>query len=186
MSKDDIERIEEVKEWYVNTADWLQTLASALHQMARKETPIATITPSGLFQTPSEIEDSLNAKLDHSSTASSMKLFAAFEGALRYDTKHRQRKGGVGKDLKRMIKQENLKDIDIADIINCWRARYMMTTTFSILKGLFKYRHWLAHGRYWDNVGYPVKKSAITPTYIYYEMRECFDEFKRHEADFGW
>lgn len=46
--------------------------------------------------------------------------------------------------------------------------------------------HWLAHGRYWDNINLPVSKTAITPMYIYELMRECFDEFKRHESDFEW
>jgi hypothetical protein len=189
MSKANIERIEHIIDWYGHTKEWLTNYAGALHKLGRGEITTEILNASDLFLKSSEIDESLNTKLDHLFTAASFKLFAAFEGALRFDTKNRQSKRRVGKDLRGMIKRKkkNLKDIDVSDIVYCWYNRYSIPiANFSILKGLFKYRHWLAHGQYWDNVGYPVKKSAITPEYIYDEMRRCFDEFKRHESDFEW
>lgn len=192
MSKENIERIKDVIDWYSYTAEWLQNFTGILHDISTigSSTNISIEVPSDLqFLTPEEIDSALNKKLDQLSIASSFQLFAAFEGAIRFDTINRQRKGRVGKELKKMIKRakKNLKDIDIKDIINCWCQRYSINqTNLSTIKGLLQYRHWLAHGRYWDNINLPVSKSAITPMYIYQLMRECFDEFKRHEPDFEW
>ena len=192
MSKKNIERIEEVIDWYSFTMEWLQNFTGVLHEIStiRSTTGLSIEIPRDIrFLTPQEIDSALNKKLDRLSVASSLQLFAAFEGAIRFDTKNRQKKARVGKDLKKMIRRanKNLKDIDIKDIINCWCERYSIEKgNLSTIKGLFQYRHWLAHGRYWDNINIPVSKSAITPRYIYQLMRDCFDEFKRHEPDFEW
>ncbi len=190
MSRENIERIQDVIDWYSYTSEWLQNFTFALHDIATMggTTDIYIEIPSDLqFLIPQEIDYALHKKLDQLSIASSFQLFAAFEGAIRYDTKNRQRKARVGKDIKRMIrrKRKSLKDIDIKDILDCWCQRYSIDPSrVNTIKGLLQYRHWLAHGRYWDNINLPVSKSAISPKYIYELMRECFDEFKRHESEF--
>ncbi len=192
MSKENIERIKDVIDWYSFTMEWLQNFAGVLHEISRQGniTGFSVEIPDDLmFLTPHEIDSSLNKKLDKLSMASSFQLFASFEGTIRFDAKHRQKKARVGKDLKNMIRRlnKNLKDIDIKDIIDCWCERYSIEKrNLSTIKGLFQYRHWLAHGRYWDDINLPVRKSAITPKYIYQLMRDCYDEFKRHEPDFEW
>ena len=188
MSRENIDTIEDVNNFYMLTKQWLQNLANAVNELTKQGIVSNPLIPTDLlFLAPYEIDASLNNKLDHLSAAASLQLFTAFEGSLRFDTTKRQRKARVGKDLKNIIRRKNLKDISVIDIINCWCNRYSIDKrTFSVMKGLFRYRHWLAHGRYWDNIGVPVSKSAITPEYIYSIMRDCFDEFNCHEPDFIW
>lgn len=190
MSRGDIEKIDHIIDWYDQTKEWLNNYAGTLHRVAKGEISAEILVPSSLFLTTSEIDESKNKKLDCLSTATSLKLFAAFEGALRFDTKNRHNKGKVGKDFKSLIRRtnKNLKDIEVSEIIDCWCNYYSINKSkVSILKGLFKYRHWLAHGRYWDNVGYPVHNiSAITPEFIHKKMRFCFNEFHHCEDDFEW
>jgi hypothetical protein len=192
MGRENIERIEDIIQWYSSTVEWLQNFAGALHATANQgisASPLIQMPSDIMFLTPQEVDSSLSKKLDQLSIASSFQLFASFEGAIRYDAIDRQRKARVGKDLRKIIRgaNNNIKNLDVPDILNCWCKRYSIDASkVTIIKGLFQYRHWLAHGRYWDNINLPVKRSAITPQYIYELMRDCFDEFKRHEEDFGW
>jgi hypothetical protein len=192
MSREDIDRIDEVIRWYQSSREWLENLAAAFIRLPAVENPpdLPILPPADLlFLTPREVDNVLNQKLDRLSLAASLQLFASFEGAIRYDTLRRKSKARVGRDLKRLLrrKKRSLKDIDVIEIVHCWCERYgIEKKTFGVLKGLFQYRHWLAHGRYWNNLHLPVSKSAISPMDIYVEMRYCFDELKNYEPDFDW
>lgn len=192
MAREDIDRIDEVIRWYQSSREWLENFAAALMRLPALENPedLPIHPPANLrFLTLGEVNNALNEKLDRLSLAASLQLFASFEGAIRYDTRRRKSRARVGRDLKRLLrrKKRSLKDIDVIEIIHCWCERYgIEKKNFGVLKGLFQYRHWLAHGRYWDNLNLPVSKTAISPMDIYVEMRYCFDELKKFESDFDW
>ncbi len=188
MAKVDIEKIDEIYEWYYHTGEWLRAYSAEVIRLARNRifnSPL--ICDELLFKNPSEIQNSLILKLDRLSMVSVFQLFVSFEGSIRYDTDKRQRRPRVGKDLKKLVRGKNARNVKISKIIDCWCDYYSINKNdFAILKGLSDYRNWLAHGRYWDNVKIPAKLSAITPDYVFIQMRSCFDEFKKYESDFEW
>lgn len=189
VSKSNIERIDEVISWYESTDDWLQQLAASLHSAASHGAPLHHSIPADiLFLTPDDINTSLSTKQEKLSTAASMQLFSACEGSLRFDADTRKRKRNVGKLLKALLAtKKHLKDVDLDDVIDCWCQSYSIPVNrYSTFKGLFKYRNWLAHGKYWDDINPPVALSAITPHMIYQVFRKCFDDFKNQESDFEW
>lgn len=180
-------------DWYNSTYEWLSLYAQELHSYAHTVNTANIRFPSDLvFLDPGEIDLALKEKQDRLSLAACMQLFSAFEGTLKFDSSKRVRKRRVGKRIKKLInnmKKQNkeFKDISVKDLLDCWCDEYSMDKKSSaMLRGLFAYRHWLAHGRYWHELQLPIRKSAITPELLHAEMRKCFNEFARYETDFVW
>ncbi len=80
-------------------------------------------------------------------------LISATESALRIDfyTKISDRKRlDITKDFKQIQREKEDRVSLEQDIIEKWKEHYPAEKKyFSALLGLLKYRHWLAHGRYW-------------------------------------
>lgn len=91
--------------------------------------------------------------LDESRRSSSMDVFAALEAAFRIDFLQRcygRQKGDISRAFQELYRNRGPRVSLERDILTVWRnnsnvPRRMITD----LTGAFKYRHWLAHGRYW-------------------------------------
>lgn len=101
-----------------------------------------------------EIEEEMLMRMDESDKTHSLLLLTAVEAMFRLDAEERYRR--KNKDpLSRKIRElyRTRKNIKLEDHLITARAEVepLMKRYFDALKGAFKYRHWLAHGRYWES-----------------------------------
>ena len=104
--------------------------------------------------TSSEIEVELQTRLEELDRLVSLSILSALEASFRLDylTRCSQRKKD---DLSRKMREIYQKKGSSAslekDILRVWKIVYPQYKSFiSELVTAFKYRHWLAHGRYWE------------------------------------
>ena len=118
-----------------------------------------------------ELMERLSYHLQEAEYDASLALFAAIEAALRLDIHYRHEKRL--KDLRSRRIRELLNrprgrsnhDIEIDEIIKTLKigasvSQRSIDRIISRLQEYFKYRHWLAHGRYWKR-----KQGSCTPTF---------------------
>ena len=99
-----------------------------------------------------EIRWEMNSLLEEQDRAASMNLLAALEAAFRVDFLqrcYRKGKDSVSREFRELYALKgsyvSLED----DIFQIWKQKSSVpSSVISHLKGAFKYRHWLAHGRY--------------------------------------
>lgn len=96
-----------------------------------------------------ELDDRL-AELDHTTT---MNLLAAVEASFRVDYLHRcyqNKKDPISRQFSELHREKGSRASLEDDIFEVWKTH---TTgggpIISELRGAFRFRHWLAHGRYW-------------------------------------
>ena len=91
--------------------------------------------------------------LDENERNSSMNILAALEAAFRIDFIQRsqaRKRDGLSRVLRRLYTKEGARVSLEDDILPRWKQEYPeLRSIVSELIGAFKYRHWLAHGRYW-------------------------------------
>ncbi|MFA7338425.1 MAG: hypothetical protein WC028_16685 [Candidatus Obscuribacterales bacterium] len=100
-----------------------------------------------------EMSDELELRLAEEDLLNVFSLLSAIEAWFRVDTELRVRKklkdalsDRVRKVYKQKGKYMSLED----DIFTAWSdCGFLPKAVISDLKGAFKFRHWLAHGRYW-------------------------------------
>ena len=104
-----------------------------------------------------EILDRLDYHLREAEYDACLTLFGAIEAAFRLDVDHRHKKrlkDMRSKAARQMIKlsREHFDHrIPINDLFDLLAIDHSATkNTIDSLKVCFKYRHWLAHGRYWQ------------------------------------
>lgn len=82
-----------------------------------------------------------------------MNLLAALEAAFRIDYLQRvsfKKKDDLSKRFREMFKKKAQRASLEDDILDEWKRCYpSLIPALGDLKSAFKYRHWLAHGRYW-------------------------------------
>ena len=82
-----------------------------------------------------------------------LNMLVATEAELRhdYDLRSRRRhKSKIGVRLRELFKTYEKRVKLEEQLLEAWKAEFPMEAPkFSKLKGAFKYRHWLAHGRGW-------------------------------------
>jgi hypothetical protein len=101
----------------------------------------------------SEVADELGARLDEAELSSSLTVLASVEAAFRIDYLqrcYRRKKDPVSRAFRGIHKTRgqhaSLEDeIFEAWVDNSTGARSLI----SDLRSVFRFRHWLAHGRYW-------------------------------------
>jgi hypothetical protein len=109
----------------------------------------------------------LGERLDEADLTSSLTVLAAVEAAFRID--YLQRCDRRGKDplsrAFRKINQTQRKRVSLEDeIFTAWVDNFPGTPKIiGDLRGAFKFRHWLAHGRYW------------TPKFPRYDFNSVFE-----------
>ena len=100
-----------------------------------------------------EVRDEKEALLDESRRSSSMDVFGALEAAFRVDFLqrcYRREKDDISRAFRDIYSNKGARVSLEGDILATWR-RDLNVPQWMIgeLTDAFKYRHWLAHGRYW-------------------------------------
>ena len=82
-----------------------------------------------------------------------MTLLAAVEAAFRIDYLQRcykKKKDVVSRQFRRIYKEKETRASREDEIFGVWKSSTMESTKLiGDLRGAFKFRHWIAHGRYW-------------------------------------
>ena len=99
---------------------------------------------------PSDVAEKLVARINETDMRSALAVMARIEAAFRLDYKWRRkakRPDAVSIAFRRHRRANVRLDEDIWET---WRANHPMTRPLiSQLRSAFRFRHWLAHGRYW-------------------------------------
>jgi len=106
-----------------------------------------------LFLTPAEIKELLAQRIKELELQASLTLFTSLEAMFQIDFHNRIEKRARD-ELSQIFKERNQQGsarISFeGDILNMWEDVYPQTRKyFQPIKAALKYRHWLAHGRYW-------------------------------------
>ncbi|WP_400766407.1 hypothetical protein [Methylosinus sporium] len=124
---------------------------------------------------PDEVRSELGyrkAELDRNTT---LNLLAAVEAAFRIDYLQRcylKKKDDVSRQFREIYKEKEARASLEDDIFEVWKNNTLGSAKLiGELRGAFKFRHWMAHGRYWtpkfgqkyDYLSvYPLAASALT------------------------
>ena len=110
------------------------------------------------FDSPAEVRAQREATLLETSAAFAMSLLAAIEAAFRVDYRKRilrRRRDALSREFRSLyqLKQERVSFTD--DILEAWKAQSNVSNPLiGDIRSAFRYRNWLAHGRYWrPNLG---------------------------------
>ena len=99
-----------------------------------------------------EIELDMISVLEEHARSTSMSILAALEAAFRMDFLQRcykRRKDALSRSFRALHRQQG-QHVPLADIFWQWQLySNVPRSVVSDLTRAFKYRHWLAHGRYW-------------------------------------
>lgn len=131
---------------YERTLESIEALSISLRE--RRGIP-----PSFLGLTADEADAaiiSLRAEIDRQM---SLALIAAFEATLRIDCFnriHRKLKSGIGPKVS-AHRREFAFNARLEDILDLWKEFGVDKHKVGDFKKLLERRHWLAHGRYWDD-----------------------------------
>lgn len=83
-----------------------------------------------------------------------MDVFGALEAAFRIDYLqrcYRREKDVLSRAFRHLYKDKGRRVSLVGDILAAWRQNSNVPRkVIADLTGAFKYRHWLAHGRYWN------------------------------------
>ena len=99
-----------------------------------------------------EIEREMTSVLEEHARSTSMSILAALEAAFRMDFLQRcykRQKDSLSRSF-RTLYQHKGQHVPLGDIFLQWKSHSTVPRSIiSDLERAFKYRHWLAHGRYW-------------------------------------
>jgi hypothetical protein len=102
---------------------------------------------------PSELKEELTIRIEETDLRSSLALLTCLEASFRIDYLQRcqkRRRDSVSKALRVLHKQHGQHVRLEDDILATWRREHPeLGSLIGELVGAFKFRHWLAHGRYW-------------------------------------
>lgn len=106
-----------------------------------------------LFLTPGEVQELLSKRIKELELQASLTLFTSVEAMFQIDFHNRVEKRAKDKLSRafRELKQKRSNRISFEnDILSLWEVVYPQTSRyFQPIRLVLKYRHWLAHGRYW-------------------------------------
>ena len=104
--------------------------------------------------TPREVRAEKEALLKELRLSSSMNVFGALEAAFRIDFLqrcYRREKDAVSRAFRDLYTDKGPRVALEGDILGAWRQNSnVRPKVIADLTSAFKYRHWLAHGRYWN------------------------------------
>ena len=128
----------------------------------------------------SEVNAELISRLDETSLRSSLVTLARVEAALRIDYRARcksKKADDISISFRRVFRARQERARLDEDIIQIWYDNVVPQErgVLSQLRGMFRFRHWLAHGRYWvfgqkydfDDV-YLIADAVINSLQLYY------------------
>jgi hypothetical protein len=100
-----------------------------------------------------EVRDELGDRLAELDRNTTMSLLSAVEAAFRIDYLQRcyqKKKDDVSRQFWDIYKEKDTRASLEDDIFEVWKnATSGSSKLIAELRGAFKFRHWLAHGRYW-------------------------------------
>ncbi len=102
--------------------------------------------------TPLEIEREMYSVLAEHGQSTSMSILASLEAAFRMDFLQRcykRQKDPLSRSFRTLYQQKG-RHVPLGDIFLQWTSYSTVPQSIiSDLEQAFRYRHWLAHGRYW-------------------------------------
>ena len=103
--------------------------------------------------TPGEVYAKQDAALLEARAASAMTLLASIEASFRVDYLQRnyaKKKDDLSRAFRALYRRKQQRVSFSDDILRCWRDHSDITPTLvGDIRAAFRYRDWLAHGRYW-------------------------------------
>ncbi len=100
-----------------------------------------------------KVADELRERLDEADLTSSLTVLASVEAAFRIDYLqrcYRRGKDPVSRAFRNLYKAKQKRASLEEEIFTAWVENSSGTRSIiGDLRGAFKFRHWLAHGRYW-------------------------------------
>ena len=103
---------------------------------------------------PREVRAEKEALLAESRRSSSMDVFGALEAAFRIDFLqrcYRRKKDDISRAFRDLYGEKSERVSLVDDILAAWRKHSNVPhRVIGDLTNAFKYRNWLAHGRYWS------------------------------------
>ena len=101
----------------------------------------------------SKLDEARDKSLKELSFTSSLSVLSSVEAAIRLDYLRRvygRWRDPLSRSMKELHKEKENKARLEDELIGRWRAHTDVSDAlYGALVGAFKYRHWLAHGRYW-------------------------------------
>jgi hypothetical protein len=121
-----------------------------------------------------EVFIEFRSRIEELKKTSSLTLLSSLEAKLRIDYLKRcykKGKDGLSKDFRAIHKQKSHRASLEEDILETWKKHYPeKKLLISELLGALKYRHWLAHGRYWE----PKLGREYDYSYIYSLIEQAY------------
>jgi hypothetical protein len=132
----------------VDLADYQRDAEQCLRLYFTKRNPDYVKLFAG--ELPSSVQAKLNSRILETDLRSALAIMASLEAQFRLDHRWRlkaKRPDAVSITFRRSRRKNVRLD---EDILETWRANHPGTRPLiGELRGAFKFRHWLAHGRYW-------------------------------------
>ena len=128
-----------------------QDLASSLRLYFSSASPSYIVRFDGYAVT--EVIDELRERLDEADLTSSLAVLTSLEAVFRIDYLQRCYRRGrdqVSRAFRNIYKSKQARASLEDEIFTAWAANSSVPPQIiSELRGAFRFRHWLAHGRYW-------------------------------------
>lgn len=117
-------------------------------------------TPRFIGYSALELQKELDVRLTELNLTSMLVLLSAVEAAFRVDYTLRCYKGpvdGLSSEFRKLRKRKKDRVNLEKEILETWRTKTNVDERLiGQLRGAFKLRHWIAHGRYWTpSIGQP-------------------------------
>jgi uncharacterized protein YutE (UPF0331/DUF86 family) len=102
---------------------------------------------------PDQITSEMNQRLAELEMATALSIFAAVEAAFRIDYLqrcYRKEKDAMSRAFRDLHKKKGVRVSLDEEIFEIWKEHTIGSTSMiGELRAAFRFRHWLAHGRYW-------------------------------------
>lgn len=132
-----------------------QDIESSIQLYFSESNPEAKILFAG--KTKIELDDQLASVLEENAKLVSMSLLSAIEAAFRIDYLQRcykRKSDSLSRTFRKIHQEKGARASLEDDIFDTWKAHSSVPKQVVYdLKSAFRYRHWLAHGRYWPKLG---------------------------------
>jgi len=106
-----------------------------------------------VFDTAQEVREKRDATLHEARAASAMTLLASIEASFRVDYLQRyygKKRDNLSRAFRDLYKEKQQRVSLTEDILRRWREHSDVTALLvGDIRSAFRYRDWLAHGRYW-------------------------------------
>jgi hypothetical protein len=104
--------------------------------------------------TKKELQAELKERLEELDRASAFNVLVAVEAVFRIDylrRSYKKKKDGLSRSCREIYKKKGVRVSLVDDILDLWKQELpSQKHVLGEIKGALNYRHWLAHGRYWN------------------------------------